>query len=150
MVSRVIPPEASTAARPSIMATPLTRSVGAKLSSSTTSAPPVRTSSIWSSRSTSTTMHAVCGIFRRSSRSARGRDAPPAVRTARWLSLSITASESPKRWLCPPPHVTACFSSARRPGVVLRVSHTRVRVMVPAGSLFARSTSATVSSTAAT
>ena len=45
---------------------------------------------------------------------------------ARWLSLTSTASERLPRWLCPPPARTAAFSRARRPGVVLRVSRTRV------------------------
>ncbi len=45
---------------------------------------------------------------------------PPAIR--RWFSLTRIASSRPKRWLRPPPQRTAYFSSARRPGVVLRVS----------------------------
>ena len=45
--------------------------------------------------------------------------------TARWLSLAITASDSEKRWLWPPPHAHGLRSSARSPGVVLRVSTTR-------------------------
>ena len=45
---------------------------------------------------------------------------------ARWLSLTRTASESPPRWLWPPPARTAAFSRARSPGVVLRVSSIRV------------------------
>ena len=44
---------------------------------------------------------------------------PPA--SARWLSLISMASSRPKRWFAPPPQRTAYFSSARRPGVVLRV-----------------------------
>src|SRR5437588_763903 len=53
---------------------------------------------------------------------------PPA--TAMWLSLIRIASSSPKRWLKPPPQRTAYFSSARSPGVVLRVQQMRVRVPV--------------------
>ena len=37
-------------------------------------------------------------------------------------------SNRPMRWLHPPPIFTACFSSIRIPGVVLRVSSTRVWV----------------------
>ena len=44
--------------------------------------------------------------------------------TAMWLSLMSAASPSPIRWLRPPPHRTAYFSSWRSPGVVLRVSRT--------------------------
>src|SRR6266700_1127053 len=51
---------------------------------------------------------------------------PPA--TAMWLSLISMASSRPKRWLKPPPQRTAYFSSARSPGVVLRVQQMRVRV----------------------
>ena len=47
-----------------------------------------------------------------------------------WLSLISMASSRPKRWLKPPPQRTAYFSSARRPGVVLRVQ--QMRVCVPA------------------
>ena len=45
-----------------------------------------------------------------------------------WLSLTRIASYRPMRWLRPPPAATACFSSARRPGVVLRVSSTSTPV----------------------
>ncbi len=51
---------------------------------------------------------------------------PPAM--AMWLSLIRIASSRPKRWLAPPPQRTAYFSTARRPGVVLRVQTTRARV----------------------
>ena len=46
--------------------------------------------------------------------------------TVRWLSLNITHSERFPRWLAAPPARTAAFSSARSPGVVLRVSQTRI------------------------
>ena len=45
---------------------------------------------------------------------------------ARWLSFTSTPSERLPRWFVPPPARTAAFSRARRPGVVLRVSSTRV------------------------
>ena len=51
---------------------------------------------------------------------------PPAKST--WLSFSSIMSNNPMRWLQPPPIFTACFSSMRIPGVVLRVSSTRVFV----------------------
>ena len=54
-----------------------------------------------------------------------GATASVIVRPARWLSLTSTKSDSEPRWLTPPPARTAAFSSARSPGVVLRVSHTR-------------------------
>ena len=41
-----------------------------------------------------------------------------------WLSLIMATSYRPMRLLVPPPARTAYFSSARRPGVVLRVSST--------------------------
>ena len=47
---------------------------------------------------------------------------------ARASMPGMIASSSPKRWLKPPPQRTAYFSSARRPGVVLRVS----TIMAPA------------------
>ena len=53
---------------------------------------------------------------------------PPAATT--WLSLTSAASDSDIRWLTPPPQRTAYFSSARRPGVVLRVSRTAAPVPV--------------------
>ena len=68
----------------------------------------------------------------RRGRACRGRrrgPRPPRRRCrarVRWLSLSITHSERLPRWLAAPPARTAAFSSARRPGVVLRVSHTRI------------------------
>ncbi len=57
--------------------------------------------------------------------------APMALRTppaaAMWLFLIRIASNRPMRWLVTPPAAAACFSSARSPGVVLRVSSTRQR-----------------------
>ncbi len=64
------------------------------------------------------------GVAARTSSTAAAIE--PAAR--RWLSLISTASSRPKRWLRPPPAATACFSSARRPGVVLRVSRTAAPV----------------------
>ena len=52
---------------------------------------------------------------------------PPAA--AMWFSLISTMSNSPKRWLRPPPATTAAFSRARSVGVVLRVS--RIAAPVP-------------------
>ena len=52
---------------------------------------------------------------------------PPA--SAAWFSLIRMKSNSPIRWLTPPPCSTARFSSARSPGVVLRVS----RIFAPPG-----------------
>ena len=56
------------------------------------------------------------------------RARPPAMPPAPliWLSLIMTASYRPNRWLWPPPTRTAYFSSSRWPGVVLRVSTRRV------------------------
>ena len=45
-----------------------------------------------------------------------------------WFSLIRIASYSPARWFVAPPAATAAFSSARSPGVVLRVSSTRAPV----------------------
>ena len=67
--------------------------------------------------------HSIC--TRRPGHSARARaTASVMVTPARWLSLTSTASERLERWLTPPPAWTAAFSSARSPGVVLRVSST--------------------------
>ncbi|KDN78635.1 hypothetical protein DF19_36670 [Streptomyces olindensis] len=49
---------------------------------------------------------------------------------AMWFSLSRTIAARSRRWLWPPPAVTAYLSRARRPGAVLRVS--RMRALVPA------------------
>ena len=61
---------------------------------------------------------------------ASAMDSPP-----RWLSLTSTASDRLPRWLWPPPARTAAFSSARSPGVVLRVSSTRVAGLAAAHGL---------------
>ena len=67
-------------------------------------------------------------------RGSRARTASIAAPTdpaaATWLSLISAASPRLIRWLTPPPQRTAYFSSARRPGSVLRVS--RIRAPVPA------------------
>ena len=60
-------------------------------------------------------------------RAATASPTPPA--SATWFSLIRIASWRPMRWLVPPPAATAAFSSARSPGVVLRVS--RIRAPVP-------------------
>ena len=51
---------------------------------------------------------------------------PPAAVT--WLSLIMTMSNSPIRWLAPPPMRTAHLSGTRRQGTVLRVSSTSALV----------------------
>ena len=61
----------------------------------------------------------------RSASAATAGAIPPARR--RWFSFTRIASSSPARWFVPPPQRTAYFSSARRPGVVLRVS----RIVAP-------------------
>ena len=56
----------------------------------------------------------------------------PAARM--WFSFSITASNSPMRWLTPPPTRTAYFCAWRRPGRVLRVSSICARVLATAAT----------------
>ena len=75
-----------------------------------------------------------CGTRPRAAARARASRArltasptPPA--SAAWFSLIRIASYRPARWLVAPPAATAAFSSARSPGVVLRVS--RIRAPVP-------------------
>ena len=116
-VSKVIPPEASVSMRPATRATASAICATVMLSSNTASAPVARASSSCASESTSTSIFTRCPTEPRT-RSIAWRT-PPA--TATWLSLMSTASSSPKRWLLPPPARIACFSSIRRPGVVLRV-----------------------------
>ena len=60
---------------------------------------------------------------------------PPA--TAMWLSLMRIASSRPNLWLAPPPATTAYFCSARRPGIVLRVSQTFAFVCAMASAMVA-------------
>lgn len=60
------------------------------------------------------------------------RLASDGVRPAMWLSLIMTASCSPSLWQCPPPHRTAYFSRTLNPGVVFRVSSSRVLQSAPA------------------
>ncbi len=63
------------------------------------------------------------GIVASSSRTrANAAATPPAAAT--WLSFTSAMSDSPIRWFAPPPQRTAYFCSARRPGMVLRVSRT--------------------------
>ena len=85
------------------------------------------TSRSWSSVSTSISI-----LTRWPAMAARALAAPARMppATAMWLSLIRIASSRPKRWLKPPPQRTAYFSSARRPGVVLRVQ--QMRALVPA------------------
>ena len=93
------------------------------LSSSTASAPARAASATWSSAS-----HSISTM--RPGHSARARaTASVIVVPARWLSLTSTASESPMRWLVPPPARTAAFSRRRRPGQGLaRIEHLGGRV----------------------
>ena len=89
---------------------------GSMLSSSTASAPARAASATCSSASRSISTN-------RPGHSVRARPTASVMpMPARWLSLTSTASESPARWLVPPPARTAAFSRRRRPGVVLRVS----------------------------
>src|SRR5215831_15399190 len=125
MVSRVIPPEASSGNLPATISTALRIVAVSMLSSSTASANPTSSTSR-SSSSVSTSISILtrwpAAAFARLSTASM----PPA--TAMWLSLISMASSRPKRWLKPPPQRTAYFSRARRPGVVLRVQQMRVRV----------------------
>ena len=93
------------------------------LSSSTRSAPASTASPTSSTESPSTST----GTSGNAARTARNASATPPAATT-WLSLTIAASDSDMRWLTPPPQRTAYFSSARRPGVVLRVSRTAAPV----------------------
>ena len=87
------------------------------LSSSSRSAP-AASASATSSRSRHSTSISSSGWAPATSSTAA--PSPPA--SATWFSLIRIASSSPSRWLRPPPAATAAFSSARSPGVVLRVS----------------------------
>src|SRR5262245_29349500 len=89
------------------------------LSSSRASAPASVASRTWSRSPHST------WTVRPGQRSRAWTTAAVIPNSSRWLSLSSTQSDRLPRWLDPPPARTAAFSSARRPGVVLRVSHTR-------------------------
>ncbi len=122
MVASVTPPDTSVRMGPgaSMCATAMASTTvpGSMLSSSTASAPARAASATWSSAS-----HSISTI--RPGHSARDRLTASAMLVpARWLSFTRTASDSPERWLVPPPARTAAFSRTRRPGVVLRVSST--------------------------
>ena len=91
------------------------------LSSSSRAAPASRAARTSSRSAHSTSTGTPAGASRRARSVAS--PTPPARRA--WFSLTSTASNRPRRWLCPPPASTACFSSARSPGVVLRVSRIR-------------------------
>src|SRR2546430_14827835 len=64
----------------------------------------------------------------------RARARSPDPSSAQWLSFQSTAAESERRFSTPPPTVTAYVSSARRPGVVLRVWVTRAPVPLTAST----------------
>ena len=128
MVSKVIPPEDSVSTRPAMMSTAFLVSATEKLSSMMRSTPPW-SSTCRSSSNERTSISILSGnpfssryLWQRS----MALTMPPAKST--WLSLSRIMSKRPIRWLQPPPILTACFSSIRIPGVVLRVSNTRVLV----------------------
>ena len=124
MRSRVTPPEASSvmrAPRSRACLTASARSRAWKLSSRITSAPASMASSSCARSSTSTAMRSPCGALARARRTASRTDPTSAT----WLSLIRIPEARSERWLTPPPVRTAYFSSARRPGVVLRVSVTR-------------------------
>src|SRR5713101_3444358 len=122
--SRVIPPDASVGARPATCFTAAASSRSPRLSSRSRSAPAASASSICS------------GVLTSASTRRRGEAAALARRTASptppaaaaWLSFTRIPSNSAPRWFPPPPARTAAFSSARIPGLVLRVSSRRVRV----------------------
>ena len=95
------------------------------LSSSTAEAPASTASATCSIRSHSTSTIRP-GHHRRARATASAMPRPP-----RWLSFTSTASDRLARWFQPPPARTAAFSRARSPGVVLRVSRTRVAGLAP-------------------
>ena len=86
------------------------------------SRPQASASSSCSSVSTSTSSACRCAAPARTQRDGGGARRRP---RATWLSLIIAPSNRPKRCGVPPPCTTACFSRARRPGVVLRVAAMR-------------------------
>ena len=98
-------------------------------------APAVIASCTCSARSHSTS------TVRPGQRACARRTASVMPRPARWLSLTSTNSESVPRWFTPPPARTAAFSTARRPGSVLRVS--QIRATGPAASTNRRVSEAT-------
>src|SRR3954452_1321231 len=112
----------------------LTRS-GVMLSSRTIVAPAAMASCTCSARSHSTS------TVRPGQRACARRTASVMPSPARWLSFTRTNSDSEPRWFTPPPARTAAFSTARRPGSVLRVSQTRA--VGPAASTKRRVSEAT-------
>ena len=129
-VSSEMPPDTSSAVSGRELArTSLTHAATSSvvmLSSITMSAPAATASSTWSARSHSTsTARPGHSSFARFTASAMPS-------SARWLSFTSTRSDSEPRWFTPPPARTAAFSSARRPGSVLRVS--RMRASPPAAA----------------
>src|SRR6266851_2316555 len=120
----VTPPDASVGTRPATCFTAAASSRSPRLSSRSRSAPAASASSICS------------GVLTSASTRRRGEAAALARRTASptppaaaaWLSFTRIPSNSAPRWFPPPPARTAAFSSARIPGLVLRVSSRRVRV----------------------
>ena len=121
--SSVTPPETSSSARPRARSAATRTSSSEKLSSMMMSAP-TREGLVELIEAVDLDLDAR-GVGRVVSRLA---ERPPVIPPAAtmWLSLISTALPSVSRWLCPPPARTAYRSSARRPGVVLRVSVMRV------------------------
>src|SRR5436190_869343 len=135
-VASVTPPLASSSARPATWATASRSWDSSMLSSNSRGAPAASACSISSRFLTST-----CSVCASPGAPARA-DAtacamPPAA--AMWFSLMRIASCRPILWFDAPPAATAAFSSARRPGVVLRVS--RTPAPVPCTSRTARAAS---------
>jgi hypothetical protein len=122
-----MPPDASSLARPRALSTAARSSSSDMLSSRIRSIPAASASSTSASVAHSTSTGTP---FARPYSSARRVASPTPPASAAWFSLTRIASCRPKRWLLPPPATTACFSSTRRPGVVLRVS--RIVAPVPA------------------
>src|SRR6266851_5799329 len=100
--------------------------------------PAASAASSCSSLSTSTTTGTSAGA----AASACASVFPWAARRAHWLSFQSTASASEARFSTPPPIRTAYSSSARRPGVVLRVWV--IRAPVPATASTARRVSVAI------
>ena len=117
-----MPPETSTVAAPATIATAAATPGGAMLSRRMTSAPDRTAWRTSPSVLASTSMRARWGAPALARATALARE--PAA--AMWLSLIRTCSPRELRWLRQPPQRTAYFSSARNPGVVLRVSTMRI------------------------
>ena len=123
-----MPPEDSVSYLPATISTAFLVISGVKLSNMIRSTPP-RSRTCCSSSKLRTSI----SIFRSlpfslqySLARVMALSIPPAKST--WLSFRRIMSNKPIRWFTPPPIFTAIFSRMRIPGVVLRVSSTRVFV----------------------